>query len=259
MSLIFNQLSEEKIKIAKQQQKEIENLYKQWAEEIAKKEAYYKTLSLGSSELMSKYYKTLRLQLQSEVKQIGEATYNNIVGGIQATSYSVVKANLGLMNSLGFDQKYLDVSFSHIPENITQRLITGQIYEGGWNLSKAIWGDDQKTLKDLYTIVARGEAENLPIYDISKDLEKYVNPSRKLDWNPILNRKNTQTGEIVPTRIYKGQVDYNAQRLARTLIQHSYQQSLLEVSEFNPFVTGFIWEANGSNVCEWCDERNGNF
>ena len=32
--------------------------------------------------------------------------------------------------------------------------------------------------------MAKGLAENKPIYDIAKDLEKYVRPSANLPWNP---------------------------------------------------------------------------
>ena len=256
--LKFNMLEEEKQKIAKDQADKITKLYEQWAEDIAKKESYYKSLSTKSSELMEKYCKQLELQLKNESKQISQTVYNNIVGGIMASSESVVKANKQWMYSLGFSEKYLHAAFSNIPENIVQRIITGQIYENGWNLSKAIWGDNQSTLSDIHTIVGKGVAEQKPIYEISKDLESYVSPTKKNPWNYTISY-TTAKGEKKTARLYKGVVDYNAQRLARTLVQHSYQQSLLESSSVNPFVSGFIWVANGGRPCEFCADMDGSF
>ena len=86
------------------------------------------------------------------------------------------------------------------------------------------------------------------MYDIAKDLENYVRPSAKLGWNKV-----TKDG----VKIYKKQVDYNAQRLGRTLVQHSYQQSFISTTQKNPFVTDYIWNSNGSRVCELCASRDG--
>ena len=59
-------------------------------------------------------------------------------------------------------------------------------------------------------------------------------------------------------KIFKKQVDYNAQRLARTLVQHAYQQSIVEVTLNNPFITSYMWISNGSRACEKCIEMDGN-
>ena len=45
--------------------------------------------------------------------------------------------------------------------------------------------------------------------------------------------------------------------MARTLIQHSYQQAFTAANEKNPFVIDYIWNANGSRVCELCSSRDG--
>ncbi|MEE1301474.1 MAG: ADP-ribosyltransferase, partial [Bacteroidales bacterium] len=48
-----------------------------------------------------------------------------------------------------------------------------------------------------------------------------------------------------------------AQRLARTLVQHGYQQSFVATTQKNPFITEYIWRSNGSRVCELCLARDG--
>ena len=121
---------------------------------------------------------------------------------------------------------------TRVQMDVVNNIITGQIYEGGWNLSKAIWTDNEKTLKDIYQVVAKGMAENTSIYDIAKDLEAYVRPGSKLPWNTV-----GKDG----VKIFKKTVDYNAQRLARTLVQHSYQQSFVATTIKNPFITEYVW------------------
>jgi hypothetical protein len=53
-------------------------------------------------------------------------------------------------------------------------------------------------------------------------------------------------------------VDYNAQRLARTLVSHAYQQALVRTTQKNPFVTKYQWEAsNSTRICPLCASRDG--
>ena len=160
----------------------------------------------------------------------------------------MVQANNDWLIKLGFPVTGVESAFSSVPDQTVRRLVTGQIYDTGWSLSKSIWGDSDKTMKELYTIVAQGLAQNLSVYDISKMLEGYVDPSRAKQWNlKMLDGVN----------IYKKSVDYNAQRLVRTLAQHGYQTSFIAVTENNPFVLDYIWRANGSRVCQLCMDRDG--
>lgn len=105
----------------------------------------------------------------------------------------------------------------------------------------------KKAQQDINSIIAKGIAENKSSYDIAKDLEKYVNPSAKKDWDW--------------SKVYPGtnkKVDYNAQRLARTMVSHAYQYSFVQTTKHNPFVEDYIWRSAGSErTCEICAERNG--
>jgi SPP1 gp7 family putative phage head morphogenesis protein len=79
-------------------------------------------------------------------------------------------------------------------------------------------------------------------------LERWINPDKAKPWN----LRNAQ-GRL----IYPRSVDYNAQRLARTMVQHSYQQSFVESTKNNDLIESYRWIANGSRVCPICEERNG--
>lgn len=257
MALLFEDAAKAKDAIMASQQKEIQELYDEWADDILDKAIFYSHKTNASAALSEKYYKELFKQMNAQSNQVGKEIHGIITSNMYTIADSVVASNVNWLKSFGFSEDGLNAAFSYIPHDVVQRLVTGQIYQGGWNLSQRIWSDNQQTQRDIYQIMARGLAEQKSVYEIAKDLESYVRPSAKLPWNPVLAMKNTKTGKIEYKRIYKKQVDYNAQRLARTLAQHSYQQSFLATTQKNPFITEYIWHSNGSRPCELCQSRDG--
>ena len=247
-SLILKDAEAAKAAIMASQQKEIAKLYEDWADEIGERAKYYSHKSNASAPVSERYYKELQKQLRATSQQVSNEVYKKIKGNIYLISDAVVRDNIGWLVSFGFSMEGLNAAFSYVPDEIVRSLITGQIYESGWSLSQRIWSDNEKTLKDIYQVMAKGLAENKPIYEIAKDLEAYVRPSVRLLWN-----LTAPDG----VRIFKKQVDYNAQRLARTLVQHGYQQSFVAVTKNNPFITEYVRRSDGSRVCELCKARDG--
>lgn len=246
--LIFKDAEAAKIAIMASQQKEIAKLYEDWADEIGERAKYYSHKSNASAPVSERYYKELQKQLRQTSQEVSNEIYKKIKSNIYTVADAVVSDNVKWLESFGFSSEGLNAAFSYVPHEIVQNLITGQIYDSGWSLSSRIWGDNEQTLKDIYQVMAKGLAENKPIYEIAKDLESYVRPSAKLPWNLRM-----ADGK----KIYKKQVDYNAQRLARTLVQHGYQQSFIATTQKNPFITEYIWRSNGSRVCDLCKSRDG--
>lgn len=247
-SLIFKDAEAAKAAIMASQQKEIAKLYEDWADEIGERAKYYSHKSTASAPVSERYYRELQKQLRQTSQEVSNEVYKKIKSNIYTIADAVVSDNVKWLESFGFSSAGLNVAFSYVPHEIVQNLITGQIYDSGWSLSSRIWGDNEQTLKDIYQVMAKGLAENKPIYEIAKDLESYVRPSAKLPWNLRM-----ADGK----KIYKKQVDYNAQRLARTLVQHGYQQSFIATTQKNPFITEYIWRSNGSRVCNLCKARDG--
>lgn len=230
------------------QKKEIAALYEGWADEICERAKYYSHKSTASAPVSERYYRELQKQLRQTSQEVSNEIYKKIKSNIYTVADAVVSDNVKWLESFGFSSDGLNAAFSYVPHEIVQNLITGQIYDSGWSLSSRIWGDNEQTLKDIYQVMAKGLAENKPIYEIAKDLESYVRPSAKLPWNLRM-----ADGK----KIYKKQVDYNAQRLARTLVQHGYQQSFIATTQKNPFITEYVWRSNGSRVCDLCKARDG--
>ena len=245
---VFKRSSDKKFKIMKKQRIEIEKLYKEWANEIEELANFYSNKTNSSAALMERYYRELKTQITKTSKQVSVETQKTIKRNVYLISDSVVEDNTKWLSSLGFDSKKINAAFSYVPQYSIYRLFEGKIYKGGFNLSSRIWGDNQRTLNDIYNIVAKGLAEQKPIEKMARDLKRYVNPKIMFDWNLKANDG---------VRIYKRKVDYNAQRLARTLTQHAYQISVEEVTEDNPFIEEYVWIANGSRVCDICKARDG--
>lgn len=248
MALIFKNAEEAKNAIMASQKKEIADLYEKWADEIGERAKYYSHKSTASAPVSERYYKELKKQLTATSHEVSNEIYSKIKKNMYTISDAVVADNIKWLESFGFAKDGLNAAFSYVPDEVVRNIITGQIYDSGWSLSARIWGDNEQTLKDAYRVMAKGLAENKSIYEIAKELEAYVRPSAKLPWN-------LKTSDGV--KIYKKQVDYNAQRLARTLAQHSYQQSFIAATQKNPFITEYIWRSNGSRVCELCMSRDG--
>lgn len=255
--LIFKDSEKARDSITDQQKKDIAKLYEDWANDLGEQAKYYRNKTTNSSAMLERQAKALQKSLREQSKVVSNEVYKMIKQNIYIISDSVVKDNVSWLKSLGFNGKDLDAAFTSIPDDIVRMLVTGQIYDSGWSLSKRIWSSNERTLKNCYEIVAKGVAENRPIYDIAKELEKYVSPQTAKAWNPVLKTKNTKTGKWEYKKIYRGKVDYNAQRLARTLVQHGYQQSFIAATEKNPLILKYQWLANGSRVCPICMDRDG--
>lgn len=257
MALTLQDAAAARDAITAKQRWEIHDLYFQWAKEIGERADYWAKKQTSSSVLLEQQARELRTMLYRSGYNLTEELCSGIKSNLYLTADSVVRNAAEWMSQFGFSEKGISASFVSVPDQVVRNLVTGNIYEGGWNLSSRIWGSTESTLADCYKLVAQGVAMNLPIADIARMLEGYVQPGAKKMWNPKLPMLNTLKGNIEFKRIYNKQVDYNAQRLARTLVQHSYQQSFVAVTKDNPFVEDYIWRSNGSRVCPLCADRDG--
>lgn len=247
-TLIFKDAEKTRDSITKKQQREIAKLYEQWAEEIGKKAERFSKKTNPSAPLFKTYLEELKKQLEASRDETVKKVESTIKSNMQTVADSVVKSNTDWLSKAGFSKSSVNAAFSYVPADIVEKLVTGNLYEGGWSLSKAIWGDSEKTMSEAYKVVAGGLAKQQSVYEIAKDLEQFISPSAKKKWN--LTDKDGR-------RIYPKAVDYSAQRLARTLTQHAYQQSFQETTKDNPFITKYRWNANGSRACKICKERDG--
>ena len=202
---------------------------------------------LNPSDSLKKVY------LENLLKDINKSSdsFNRLIqstitsAGEQAGSIAVDAGNK-IMKLAGLEIKG---AYSYIPRQQVLNIASGKLYGDKWTLSQSIWKNGIRTKSDIQNVVAKGLTENKSIKDISDDLIKYVDPSARKPWD---------WSKVYPGTATK--VDYNAQRLARTMIQHSFQSSLVQSQRYNPFCKGVIWHSVGlhGRTCELCMERDGN-
>ena len=233
-----------RMQITKEQEVEISKLYHQTYLDLQKEMKGLSHEGSTSESLRKTYLNKLVKQLKESYKSIGEGLEKQIQKGMLDTAQAVVDNNSDWLKKAGLK---VEGAYSYVPQDIVSLLSSGKLYGEGWSLSKAIWGDSQKKAHDIDQVVAAGVAANKSAYEIAKDLEQYVNPNAKKEWD---------WSKVYPGTTKK--VDYNAQRLARTMVSHAYQQSLLATTKHNPFVTGYRWRsAHTHRTCELCNERDG--
>lgn len=232
--------------LTKEQENEISMLYRRVYLQVRKQMLSIPKDGTTSQQIQRQYLDRLHKQLDEAYKSLGVGLEKQIEKEAKKAAQGVVDDSTDFFSKVGLT---IEGAHSFVPKDIVNALVTGQVYGGNWSLSGAIWSDIDKKQSDISRIIAEGVAANKSAYDIAKDLETYVDPKAKKEWDW--------------SKVYPGtskKVDYNAQRLARTMISHAYQQSLERVCKNNPFVDGFIWQsAHSSRVCPKCAERDGQF
>lgn len=242
--LIFKDAWEARDQITKRQEREIRKLYNKWAREVREQANHMSKIGTPQSANQSRELAQLYYQLRSASKQLTAEINTSIKGNIVYMANAVTNCNKRWLHSLGFTSTSIDTKFSLVKDMVIRNIITGNVYTTGYSLSSRLWDIESNTMKDIYSIVAKGIAQNMSIYDIAKMLEKYIRPDMRVPYTMGVHQQVT---------------DYSAQRLARTLIQHAYQQTLVALTKDNPFVNGYIWHADGPHSCELCEERDGQF
>ena len=247
----FEKAHYEKIVLNKKTAKKIKRAYGTTAKEIKAQLNRLKSKPMGmlsvSESLKKVYLEGLLKDMNSSLDSLERVVQSTILEATEQAGNIAVKASLESMEKAGLSFG-IKGAYSYVPRKEIANILSGQLYGKNWTFSKAIWGAEKKMKEDLEKIVARGLAGNKPIYDIAKDLEKYVDPSARKPWD---------WGKVYPGT--SKVVDYNAQRLARTMIQHSFQQSMVQAQLYNPFCKGIMWHSVGihGRTCAICMERDG--
>ena len=231
-------------KITAKQTKQIQAMFTKLAKEAREKAKKLEGRDNISSIIQKKYLEDLAKELEHQLNADFANLKKNLEQDMTQVSESVIDCVREFEESVGMP---ISNSWLNVPVDAVEAVQSGKLYAGNWTLSSRIWGMERKVSKDIHTVIAEGIAANKSAYDIAKDLEKYVDPKAKKDWNwskvyPGTNRK----------------VDYSAQRLARTMVSHAYQFSFVESTKDNPFITKYKWiSSHDKRVCPICKERDG--
>lgn len=240
--LRFMKAEKARDELTQQQLKDIKKLYSSVHKDFAKQIKSLQGRTNISSILRQQYLESMSKDLSSAIKSLDSQIETQIKSSVKKTAEAVVKESQARLSQMGLD---IVGAYGYIPDDVVSTIVSGQLYESKWSLSKGIWQSSKRAQSDIHSIVARGIASNKDTYSIAKDLEQYVNPEAQKQWS---------WSKVYPN--VRKTVDYSAQRLARTMINHAYQESFERATEHDPFVDAYKWNtAHNNGVCPICKAR----
>lgn len=226
-------------------QKKIYEFYKQLLRQTEKKLQNIKKDGAGSAMEKLVLYDAKK-SIEISLNKFGRELETGMINSITEVSKSVVDDARKFLLKIGYKYDDIKDALYYVPDNVVKSLLEGTVYKGDWSLSSGIWTDIKNQQDDILKIVTEGLKTGKSAYDIAKVLESYVDPDAAKEWD---------WSKVYPNMRKK--VDYNAQRLARTIINHAFQQSVIQSTKDNPFVTGIQWlsaYAHG-RTCQLCISR----
>ena len=239
-TLRFLKAEQTKAKVTNEQLEYINMMYQNISYNFGKKIKSLEGKKNISSILKTQYLHEYQKELADEVSKINQKIGSNIKNGMEQVAQAVVDNEVD--RAVGYGLLGISGKFSNIPTDVVETIVSGQLYQSDWTLSKAIWGMNEKVHKDCQNIVAMGIAANKSVYDVAKALERYVDPSAKKDYK--WSKDYPGSNKVV---------DYNASRLARTMMSHAYQESFERATEHDPFIKGYKWNTgHNTRVCHYC-------
>lgn len=210
----------------------------------------------------------LQSEIENRIAQLNNDISNGIIRDCRVVASEVSDSKRNILKAYGFRDSDIHDAFMYVPDIVVRNIANGNIYQDGWRLSEAIWGYNKQVQYNLNRIVANGTAQGKSAYEIALQLENYVAPQSKKasktisSWRlaretDVQMGRATKVGERIHDKFYFGNVDYNAQRLARTMVSHAYQQAFQIVNEKDPFVIGYRWLTSNfhGRVCQLCIDR----
>lgn len=223
--------------------KKVRKLYRKIANE------YIEELSkVDKHSLRYRFLEDSIKHLQQRYDALGKELEEDVSSRVKKIIKQTTDAQLSFFSGICTDLKpHFTDMFTKIHEDVLREVISGEMYKDKISLSKRLWKDIDKTKEDLEYILSKGVEKKKGTFEIAKDLEKYVNPKTKKDY---------EWSNIYPKT--KKKVDFNAYRLANTYINHAYQNVAKKSCEKNPYIENMIWlSAHDAKVCDVCKERDG--
>lgn len=250
---LMEQAQKDKVNLNANSLKELRKLYQDSIEGILNKAD--KANGGFTKAWLKDYEKYLRIRMNELDDKIAKLTKDAIISSSQIAA-TVNGDFLSMLNNkyeLDIPKKLIGFAYN-VSDDVLLNIINGGFYKDNKSLSERIWGYGDKNIKDIQYIINKGMMEQKSYLDIMKDLEMYVDPSAKKTW---------QWKKVYPG--VNRQVDYNAQRLLRTSINHSFFNTNMSKLGSNPFVETVHWELSDQHYYrqvkhfgpDECDDYNG--
>lgn len=235
------------LKLNKEQEKELLRIYKELANQLSRDIASCRTSSQEAylrklSEIVQVNIQDLNSQLGKVIKDNTE-TSSQIASTVEKFYYKSITDNVAL--STMFNGMVLNTS-----RKTVSKLIQGGYYKDGKTLDNRIWNLTKNNARDIDTLIKVNITRGANARTLAKQVDKYVNPLKRTEAKTIVNGMSSK-------------VSYQAQRLARTSITHSFAETTIENAKNNPFCKGIKWNLSpGHSIrmhgkTDVCDDYNG--
>lgn len=235
-------------KLTLQQQQELSKLYEDviisLSNRVSKKGTLNNRWVKSCSKEVEKAKKVLRADIAKQLsKSIDESAKLGLKG------QQLVMDVLLSAGDMEVSDSFINM-LSRVNQNVVADIMNGNLYKDNKTISNRIWNYGEEFEKDIQYTINQAILEKKSAIELAGDLEEYVKEpaKRAADW-----------GKSYPRLRYKA-VEYNAMRLARTSINHAYQNATIQSSQINPFIEGIKWhsaEIHG-RTCQLCIDRANN-
>ena len=216
--------------------KKIQGIYTQAARDLAKRAETTKAGTL-TERWVTDYQKALEKRIEQMRGELG----GTILSGMRKSAGLPGDTVEGWLNDalamVGVDGSFTG-TFSRTPDAALRMLIDGRMYRDGKSLSRRIWNRTDQLQGSIEDILTQGIAQHRSALQIAQDLEAYVSPKAKMPVSWLT---------LYPDIPFDRQIDYNAQRLARTAINHAYWAANMAAAKANPFCRAMHWQLSPSH------------
>lgn len=240
------------LQLTLKEQKEIIGIYEGAIEDLSDKAKAAKNKSL-TQRWTTDYLKQVTAAKDELQRQLNQSMTNSI----KQAAKNAVLPDLALFKSAqakaGIDiGPHFTKMFSQVPSDTLASIVKGDLYKDGKGLSQRIWSATNNLGQDIDYMIKKAMVEKKSAFELAKDLKTFVKPEHQRPWD---------WGNVYPNLRTK-QIDYNAQRLARTSITHAHRESQHQSAAQNPFVDAIHWELSDAHyerqIARWgpdeCDD-----
>ena len=223
----------EKNKLTVKTLNKIIKIYESTADDLLKKASTSRGFTRAWTKDYERYIKYKILELNNELAKVSDSsirTSAEIAASVQGDFLSYINNKY----TLDIDKSMLEFAYT-TNEKLIGQIIQGGFYKDNRSLSDRIWGYGNQNGKDIQYILTKGMAEQKSYLDIIKDLEKFLKSNTDPDF------KKTYT------KLYNRKVDYNAQRLLRTAMNHMIYVQNVSNAKNNPYAEAMHWELSAEH------------
>ncbi|EGO86252.1 hypothetical protein G8S49_11150 [Clostridium botulinum C] len=219
------------LKLNKKQEIELLKIYKELSTQLLEEIAFCKTIS------SEKYLSEMEETVQSQMNELNIKLSKTIKHNIKVSSEIASSTSLAYYESITDDIKLRAIfnkSIIKTSSDTVKKLIQGNYYADGKTLDRRIWNITKKNANDIDTLIKVNISKGANARQLAKQVDKYVNPLKRTEAKTIVSGMSSK-------------VSYQAQRLARTSITHSFTETTIENAKNNPFNAGLKWNLSSSH------------